>query len=139
MGITQCYLPTTTGFTPAKLVVLNLATPDGCKMHQTTAVFFVNCLSGWFHTKTAHPAEDAVIHPSTNRARRRVTWLIRPATQAQRHAANRRKRREEALTATLYSLDAHLDHPRSRSTWLYCRPIYRSAKLGTNLRRGMCD
>ena len=46
-------------------------------------------LSGWLHTETVHPRNETVTHRSTNRARRRVTSLIRPATLPLRHADTR--------------------------------------------------
>ena len=48
-------------------------------------------LGGWLHTEIVPPPRvderDTVTHPSTNRARRRVTSLIRPTPLLLRHAA----------------------------------------------------
>ena len=54
-------------------------------------------LVGWLHTyrnKVPPPGVEPrhVTHPSTNRARRRVTSLIRPTPLPLRHAATRRNR-----------------------------------------------
>ena len=60
---------------PAKLV-LNLATPEGCKAELTKLAAYIPRL---------YTRPKTVTHPSTNRARRTVTSLMRPTTLA--HAA----------------------------------------------------
>jgi len=73
-GITQCYLPPGRGdipiFIPSQLkLALNLTTPEGCKAELTYDWL------GYIPSCYTHP--KTVTHPSTNRAQRRVTLLMR--------------------------------------------------------------
>jgi len=75
---TQCYLPPGRGDIPAPLprpkLVLDLATPEGCKAELTQ---LAGCIPRW------HTRPKTVTHPSTNRARRWLTSFMRrtPLTQ----------------------------------------------------------
>jgi len=69
---TQCYLPPGRGDIPAPLprpkLVLDLATPEGCKTELTQ---LAGCIPRW------HTRPKTVTHPSTNRARRWLTSFMR--------------------------------------------------------------
>jgi len=79
---TQCYLPPGRGDIPAPFprpkLVLDLATPEGCKAELTQ---LAGCIPRW------HTRPKTVTHPSTNRARRWLTSFMRrtPLTTAPRH------------------------------------------------------
>jgi len=58
---------------PQLKMVLDLATPEGCKAELSKLA--------WLHTEVV-TSPKTVTHPSTNRAQRRVTWIVHATTVA---------------------------------------------------------
>jgi len=89
----------------------------------------------WWNTEVVYPPKT-VTHPSTNRARRGVTSLIRPTTLPLRHAATPSKHRScsSSDTTSLFSHDAvkRSERRKALAHLLFVTQCYFSAKYDTN-------
>jgi len=74
----------------------------GLRFSTITALYKSTYLLTYLHTETVYARNETVTHLSTNRARRRVTSLIRPTTLWLRHAAIFRLQRYRSHLTALY-------------------------------------
>jgi len=115
--VTQFYLPTTPclPWFPSR----RASPPFGrYSFYRLTEVEGWVDLGGWLHTEIKYRFRelnpDTVIHPSTNRARRRVTSLIRPTPiPLPRHAATQVMYRTSYIARSDVTTEIV-------ETWVYC-------------------